>query len=177
MKHKIIVMLSIAASFVMSCNPNKCDEDSSQVKEYKLSDDMKFKINEGDTLIYKSEASKYDTMVVVSKVDAVSGASDCIGGVRSKVKTELQTMRIIRLNPPNREDSIIDFEAKYPVSFLYLWHRHTAYKSPNLQIRDSTFTKMYYISDDDVELWANLKYGLVAFRSDTSDLYVIHEIK
>jgi len=185
MKTRILIIIITAVLIGSGCYNDGCEEYSSQEIHNRLTDEMKFKLNFGDTLIYRSLSNAFDTAVVRGmRFDTVK-TTGCIGNMRTDIYSEKQDVVIFFSNRnfiTNQDGSYVYLYSEYPSAYFYVSFANygistATYTHSDLISGDSIFRDIYYVANDSLEIWANKHYGIVGYRKDSLDLFIINEVK
>jgi len=166
-----------------ACKP-KCNKYGGDINK-KISEKFRIKIAKGDTLIYKTDSNKYDTLIVVSNKSRNSdeqGWYECDNGERYWRYFEEYNVFIKNSDSLNELQTISVLQ-KYPASMIpisYFAINNNLYLSEKSVIKtyilnDSIYNNVYTIKNDTFLLHYNIHYLVIDYQINNADTYYLNE--
>jgi len=184
MKSKLIILLFAASvSIFVSCKP-KCNKYGGEINKT-ISDEYRIKIAKGDTLIYKTDTNKFDTLVVANSKSRNSdepGWYECNEGKRYWRYFEEFNVFLKNTDSLSKLQTISVLQ-KYPASMIpitYFTINNELYLSENSEIKkyiinDSIYNNVYKIQNDTILLHYNIQYLIIDYQINNAEKYYLNE--
>jgi len=166
-----------------ACKP-KCNKYGGEINKT-ISDEFRIKIAKGDTLIYKTDTNKFDTLVVANSKSRNSdepGWYECDEGKRywryfeefnvflknTDSLSELQTISVLQTYPASM----------IPITYFAI--NNELYLSENMVIKkyiinDSIYDNIYKIQNDTILVHYNIQYLIIDYQINNAEKYYLNE--
>jgi len=186
MKIKILIPVVIAVlvvSIISSCKP-KCKGNGGD-REYLVPEDRRIKLNEGDTLIFKTENDAFDTLTVTYAGSYMhSDYYECDNGIlylrkieeysvsfeNTNLNADINSIRVAQIGSTN-DIRITHFFMSVYVDRTLL----DGYIKDSYTYNDSTYYDVNVVENDSILIYINHTHGILAYKYKEQDMYNLHK--
>ncbi len=186
MKIKIILIINLFLFIHFSACKPKCNKYGGEINKT-IPEKFRIKISSGDTLIYKTDTNKLDTLIVIStesknSSEPGSGWYECIEGKR--YWRNFEEYNVFLKNPDSLSKlNTVSVLQLYPASIMPVIHfavNNDLYpiKNPVITkyiLNDSIYKNVYTIQNDTIILHYNIQYLIIDYQINNTEKYYLNK--
>lgn len=183
-RNSIILIFAIAVPAALSSCKPQCKEFGGD-RYYYVPEEEKIQLNEGDTLIYKTENDEFDTLVVNQSLSYPNtDFYECDNGVlywriieeySILIKNADQTSIINDIRLVQRGSDQVNASVNYYMAIYIKQDLFASYFYGCYQYKDSIYQDVQASEKDSLKMYFNRNYGLIAFQYNDMNIYNLYK--